>query len=139
MASIHQEISVNAPADEVWAAIRDVGAVHTRLAQDFVVDTRLTGNTRLVTFANGVAVRERIVTIDDGRRRLAYSAVEWRATHHNASFQVFEEGRQRSRLVWIADLLPDDLVELVGAMMEQGGQAIKRTLEKVASHQPAAS
>jgi hypothetical protein len=34
MASIHKEISVDAPADHVWRA----GRVHLRLAQHFVVD-----------------------------------------------------------------------------------------------------
>jgi len=66
---------------------------------------------------------------DDGRRRVAYSVVEWRATHHNASIQVFAEGPARSRVVWIADLLPNDLAELVDGLMAQGCVAMKRTLE----------
>jgi carbon monoxide dehydrogenase subunit G len=136
MASIHKEIRVDAPADHVWRAIRDVGRVHLRLAQHFVVDTRLDGDTRLVTFVNGTVVRERIVDIDDTTRRLAYSVIEWRATHHNASFQVLPEGDKRSRIVWVADLLPNDLAPTVDAMMEQGCQAIKHTLERTATHQP---
>jgi Polyketide cyclase / dehydrase and lipid transport len=137
MASIHKEIHVAASADHVWAAIRDVGSIHTRLAQGFVLDTRLDGDSRFVTFANGAVVRERIIAIDDVSRRLAYSVVEWRATHHHASFQVFAESEKRSRIVWLADLLPDDLAEVVDAMMEQGCDAMKCTLEKTASHQPA--
>jgi Polyketide cyclase / dehydrase and lipid transport len=62
MASIHKEILVDASPDEVWAAIRDVGDIHTRLARQFVVETRLDGESRLVTFANGAAIRERIST-----------------------------------------------------------------------------
>ena len=129
MASIHKEIVIQAPAAHVWAAIRDVGNVHTRLVREFVVDTRLDGGSRLVTFANGAVVRERIVDIDESRRRLAYSVVEWSTTHHNASFEVIADGEQRSRIVWIADLLPDELAGLVDGMMEAGGAAIKRTLE----------
>jgi len=129
MASIHQEIVVNAPPEQVWDAVRDVGAVHTRLAQQFVVDTRLDGDSRLVSFANGAVVRERIVDIDDRRRRLAYAVVEWRATHHNASIQVFPDGDTRSRIVWTADLLPNDLAELVDGLMQQGCAAMARTLE----------
>jgi hypothetical protein len=129
MASIRKELVVDAPAEHVWAAIRDVGAVHTRLAQRFVVDTRLEGDSRIVTFANGEVVRERIVDIDDRARRLVYAAVEWRTTHHNASFQVIADGDRRCRVVWITDLLPDTLAELVKGFMEQGGAAIKRTLE----------
>jgi len=117
----------------VWEAIRDVGAVHERLAPGFVTDTRLEGGARVVTFANGMVVRELIVTIDDGARRLAYAAVGGRSTHHNASFQVFAEGAERTRLVWIADLLPDEVAGPVGEMMEAGSRVMKRTLEAVQS------
>jgi len=129
MASIHREVLIDALPEHIWDAIRDVGAIHTRLARQFVVDTRMDGDSRLVTFAEGTVVRERIVDIDDSARRIAYSVVEWRATHHSASIQVFAAGDRRSRLVWITDLLPNDLAEFVGGMMEQGCEAMKRTLE----------
>jgi carbon monoxide dehydrogenase subunit G len=132
MASIRKEISIDAPAEQVWDAVRDIGAVHLRLARQFVLDTRLDGDSRLVTFANGAVVRERIVDIDDRARRLAYSVVEWRTSHHNASIQVLPDGATRSRVVWIADLLPNDLAELVGGLMEHGSAAMKRTLEQAA-------
>jgi len=106
-----------------------VGAVHARLAREFVVDTRLEGDSRVVTFANGEVVRELIVDIDDRGRRLAYAVVEWRTSHHNASFQVIPDGDRRCRLVWITDLLPDALAEVVNGFKEQGCSAIKRTLE----------
>jgi hypothetical protein len=129
MASIHKELLIDAPADHIWDAIRDVGAIHRRLAREFVLDTQIDGDSRLVTFEGGAVVRERIVDVDDGARRIAYSVVEWRATHHNASIQVFPDGDARSRVVWIADLLPNDLADLVGGMMERGCAAMKRTLE----------
>jgi len=132
MACIRKEISIDAPAEHVWDAVRDIGAVHLRLARQFVLDTRLDGDSRLVTFANGAVVRERIVDIDDRARRLAYSVVEWRTSHHNASIQVLPDGAIRSRIVWIADLLPNDLAELVGGLMEHGCAAMKRTLEEAA-------
>ena len=133
MASIRKELIVNASADHVWAALRDIGQVHTRLAREFVIDTRLDGDSRLVTFANGEVVRERIVDIDDRARRLAYAVVDWRTTHHNASFQVTPDGDGRSRLTWVTDLLPDSLADLVGGFVEQGCVAIKRTLETSAA------
>jgi carbon monoxide dehydrogenase subunit G len=129
MASIRKEIAVEAPADRVWDAIRDVGAVHTRLARGMVRDTHLDGDSRLVTFANGETVRERIVDIDDRSRRLAYAVVGWRTTHHHASFEVVTDGQSRSRVIWVADLLPDGLAGLVDGLMEQGSAAIKATLE----------
>ena len=36
MASIRKEILVNAPPEQVWDAVRDVGAVHQRLRECFL-------------------------------------------------------------------------------------------------------
>jgi carbon monoxide dehydrogenase subunit G len=140
MASIHKEVLIDAPADQIWDALRDVGAIHTRLARGFVTNTRLEGDTREVTFTNGAVVHERIVDLDDRARRIAYAAVGGRFTHHSASIQVFPDGDRRSRVVWIADLLPHDLKDLVGGMMDQGCAAMKGTLEQsnpIVDRQPA--
>jgi uncharacterized protein YndB with AHSA1/START domain len=128
MASIYKEMHVDAPPDHVWAAFRDVGAIHRRLARGFVTDTKLEGDTRLVTFANGLVARERIIDIDEAKRRLAYSVVEGRPTHHHATFQVFPDGTG-CRLVWVADLLPNELKPIIEQMMDHGMAAIKSTLE----------
>lgn len=133
MASIRRDISIDAPPDDVWAAVRDVGAVHERLARGFVVDTQLTGESRVVTFANGIVIRERLVAIDDETRRLAYAAVGGRATHHNASLQVLADGAGRTCLVWITDVLPDDAAGPIRSLVEQGAAAMKQTLERQAA------
>ena len=130
MASIRKEIVVAARADAVWAAVRDVGALHHRLVPGFVVDTRLEAGARIVTFGNGMVVRELIVDLDDDARRLVWSARGGRLTHHNASVQVFADGGERSRLVWIADLLPDAVAEDIRAMIEQAAAVMKQTLER---------
>jgi carbon monoxide dehydrogenase subunit G len=129
MASIHREIVIDARPDAVWDALRDVGAVHQRLAPGFVTDVRMEEGARVVTFGNGMVARELIVDVDDGTRRLAWSVVGGRMTHHNASAQVFAEGDGRSRFVWIADLLPHELKPAIAAMIDEGLAAIKRTLE----------
>jgi carbon monoxide dehydrogenase subunit G len=131
MASIRREVEVDAPAEKIWAAVRDVGAVHERLAPGFGVDTKMEEGARVVTFANGVTARELIVDVDDAARRLVWSVVgSPRLTHHNASLQVFADGAGRSRVTWIADLLPDDMAGYIQAMIEQGMAVMKRTLEK---------
>jgi hypothetical protein len=132
MASIHKEMLLAIPVEHVWAAVRAVGEIHTQFARTFVVDTRVDGTSRLVTFANGMIVREQIVDIDERDHRFVYSIVDWQLTHHNASFQVFPAGSGRSRLVWIADLLPNELADLVDDFMEQGCAAIARTLQESA-------
>lgn len=130
MASIRKEILIHAKPENVWTAIRDVGAVHQRLVPGLVTDVRLEGNARIVTFANGKIVRELIVDVDDTSRRLVYAAVGGLSTHHNASMQVFDEG-ESSRLVWITDVLPNEVADPIGALIEKGAGIIKQTLEKV--------
>jgi len=131
MASIHREIEIAAPADVVWDVFRDVGAVHTRLARQYVVDTTLEGDSRVVTFANGMVARERIVDVDDQRRRLAYAVVESeQLTHHNASFEVVPDGEGKSRIIWITDLLPNSMAGPITAMVDGGCDAIKKTLAR---------
>jgi hypothetical protein len=129
MASIHKEIFIESPADAVWSVFRDIGAVHTRLAPGFVTDCRLDGRERVVAFANGFVIREVIVHIDDAARRLAYSARSDKLEHHNAYFHVIPTGERRCRVVWVADLLPDEAAESIRGMMEQGSLAMKRALE----------
>ena len=130
MATIRKETLIDAPAKRVWDAVRDVGAVHERLAPGFVVDTRLEAGARVVTFGNGLVARELIVDVDDGARRLAWAVVgSPRLSHHNASMQVFDDGGGRSRVVWIADLLPDEVAPDIRGLIEQGMAVMKRTLE----------
>ena len=131
MASIHKEIVIEVAPELVWDAVRDVGAIHERLAPGFVVDTRLEdgGAARVVTFGNGMVARELLVDCDDSARRLAWSVVGGRMTHHNASLQIFAEGKG-SRAVWIADLLPHELGPAIGGMIAQGLEAMKKTLER---------
>jgi carbon monoxide dehydrogenase subunit G len=131
MASIRKETSIDARPEDVWAALRDVGALHTRLVPGFVVDTRLEAGARIVTFGNGMVARELIVDVDDQARRLVWAVVGGRFTHHNASAQVFADGEGRSRFVWIADLLPDEIAGDIRALIEQGSAVIKKTLESV--------
>ena len=131
MATIIKQIDIDAPADAVWDAVSDFGAVHTRFAPGFVTNVELIPGARMVTFGNGLTVKELFLGIDQARRRLAYSVAE-RFAHHSASFQVDDLGAGRSRLTWIADVLPDDVAaSTVAPMMEQGLQVAKGVLGRV--------
>ncbi len=130
MASIHQEARIEARPEDAWDALRDVGNIHRRLCPGFLADCRMDGpDARIVTFGNGMSVKELIVDIDDARRRVAWSAVGGRLSHHNASMQVFADG-EGCRAVWIADLLPSELAGTIAGMIEQGLAAMKKTLDR---------
>ena len=134
MASIRKEFVIEARPEAVWTAVRDIGAIHLNLVPGFVVDCRLEGDGRIVTFANGMVARETIVDLDNDARRLAWSATGGLLTHYNASMQIFADGADRTRAVWIADLLPHELAAPIGAMIEQGAQAMKQKLERDTGH-----
>ncbi|MEE1783980.1 SRPBCC family protein [Streptomyces sp. SP17BM10] len=135
MATIHRDVPIDAAPEEIWAAIRDWGEVHRRLAPGFVTDTRVEGDVRVVTFADGTVVHELIVSLDDDARRIAYALVggSLDVVHHHASMQVFAEAGRRSRFVWITDLQPHGLAEPIAAMIDQGIRVIRRTLEATAT------
>jgi hypothetical protein len=129
MASIRKEIPLTASPDAVWAAVRDVGAPHTRLGPGFAVDAHLDGDARVVTFANGMVVRELIVDVSDEQRRVAYAAVGIDGLqHHHATMQVVADGRG-ARLVWIADVLPHAAAAKIGGLMEEASGFMKRALD----------
>jgi hypothetical protein len=129
MASIHREVRLAAKADDVWDALRDVGNIHQRLCPGFLTDCRMDGpDARRVTFFNGMTVKELIVDIDDKAKRVAWSAVGGRLSHHNASMQIFPDG-DGCRAVWIADLLPNEMAPPIAGMIDQGLAAMKKKLD----------
>ena len=133
MASIYKEISLDARPDDVWAAVRDYGAVHQRVAPGFVTDCRLEGDSRIVTFANGNVAQERLVTIDEARMRLVYAVVSPRVKQHSASIQVFADGETRSRVVWIADVLPNEIGPYIDSQMDLGAVAMQKQFRRDAA------
>jgi carbon monoxide dehydrogenase subunit G len=128
MATVVKTVRINARPDDVWSAVRDWTALHTRLVPGFVVDTRADGPDRLVTFFNGLTVREVMISSDDEHRRLAWSVVDGPYQHHNASAQVFPDG-DGTRFVWTADFLPDELAGRIDEMMERGVSTVRQTME----------
>jgi hypothetical protein len=130
MATIRREVLVDASPEHVWDAVRDVGALHLRLAPGFVTDVRLEPGARVVTFGDGSVARELIVSVDDQARRLVWSVVGGPMTHHNGAVQVFAHGGSGSRFVWTADLLPDELAPRIASLMDQAMPVIQETLER---------
>ena len=133
MVSIHKQFAVDAAADVVWDAVADFGTLHSRLVPGFVTDTRLDGDDRLVTFANGNVARERLVDCDPRRKRLAYAIVSERLTQHSASVQVIAESDGTCRVVWIADVLPHDIAPYMEAQMDLGARAMQANFRRASS------
>jgi carbon monoxide dehydrogenase subunit G len=126
MASLHRDIPINASPDHVWAVVRDFGAVQ-KLAPGFVVDAKLDGDARVVTFANGNVAREMLVDCDEARRRLVYAISNERVKHYNASVEIVGDGAT-SRLVWTVDVLPNEIAPYISGQMDQAARAMQQAL-----------
>ncbi len=137
MATVCVETIINVPARQVWEVVADVGAVHKRLLPGRVADARVEGDVRILTMPDGAQVRELILAIDHDIRRMAYTVTAGQRlplTYHHAAFQVFEEGK-RSRLVWLTDVLPHAMAEVVQGRVERGIQEIKEVVEQNTAEQ----
>lgn len=129
MASIQKEFSIASPARDVWDAVRDFGAVHTRLAPGFVTDAVMDGDSRLVTFSNGTIARELLVDCDDTKHRLVYAVISERIRQHSASVQILENGDGRSQFIWTVDVLPNEIAPYISGQMDLSIAAMKKKLE----------
>lgn len=126
MASIHNDIPLDAPARDVWDAVRDFGALPQRLVPGFVTDCKRDGDARIVTFANGSVARETLVDCDDARQRLVYAIDNERLKHYSASVQVIAQDERTCRLVWIIDMLPNELAPYVEGQTKEAAAAMHR-------------
>lgn len=132
MASIHNHVPLPASADEVWDAVRDFGALHRRLVPGFVTACSRDGDVRVVTFVNGAIARELLVDCDAARRRLVYAIDSERLQHYSASVQVIAETDASCRLVWIIDMLPNELAADVQAQTVDAVAAMHRAFPRAA-------
>lgn len=132
MSSIVREAIIEATAERCWDAVRDFPALSERLAPGFIVRVEMVSpRERQITFFSGSVAKEYLIGIDEERQRLAYTVVEsaMGSSHHNASVEVFPEDAGRCRFVWVTDVLPDELAEPIGQLMDRGLAVIKETLE----------
>jgi carbon monoxide dehydrogenase subunit G len=120
MASIRRELVVDVPPDEVWTSLRDVGNVAELFPGILTSSVLAAEDERVVTFANGLVVRERIVDVDETSRRIVYSAQGEGFTHHNASMQIIARTAQASRFIWITDFLPHDARSALEPLIDEG-------------------
>ncbi len=126
MTTLRQDVALDADPAAVWDALRDFGGLHERLVRGFVTACESDKRERVLTFFNGMVVRELLVGVDDEQRRLTYAITEG-FTHYQGTAQVVADD-VGCRLVWHVDLLPDERATDVAALMEHGAAAMRRTL-----------
>ena len=130
MASIYKELAIGVTAEEAWAALRNV-AQADKLFGPVLTGAELDGDTRTAHFANGMVVHERILDVDDARRRVAYSATDGPGmTYHHASMQIVDGTAGQCSFVWITDFVPETLRAQLTPLIDQGARALKANLER---------
>jgi uncharacterized protein YndB with AHSA1/START domain len=129
MAAVHVETRIRAPAQRVWQALAATGDAYKAFA-GVLKDSRMESeDLRIATFANGMVAKERIISVEPQRMRIAYSVIE-QFVHHSATMQVVARGDQECDFVWIADVLPHAVAAQITPLMEQGAKALRTVMEK---------
>lgn len=133
MATARAELRIAADADAVWKVVGDFETGPLKMPPGHVIECRTDWDIRTVVFADGTVARERLVAIEDSQRRIAYAVLGGtvKPEHDNASMQVVPLGYRSCRLIWIHDVLPNDLAKALAAAMREGGPMIKATFETV--------
>lgn len=121
MTSIVINKALDVDADTAWRLLRDVGRADVAFTP-VLTACRASGDRRVVTFANGAIVTERIVAVDETTRRVAYTVTEsdMNAEHHHASMRIHDLGDGMSTIEWVTDVLPDELAPGIEVLMAAG-------------------
>jgi len=130
MAAVHIETRIRASAQQVWQALAATGDAHRAFA-GVLKDSRMeSADLRIATFANGLVVKERIVSVEPERMRIAYSVIESQFVHHSASMQVVARADSECDFIWTADVLPHAAAASITPLMEQGAKALQQVMER---------
>ena len=130
MASVFREFIVKAPADRVWNVVGDFAGGSLKLAPEVFVGCKmLDATTRELTFADGMKAKEQLISRDDMARRGVWRWVDESVEHDNTVMQVFPEGNDTSRVVWVHDVLPDAAAEWLAPTMDALIPVFQESLE----------
>jgi len=118
MATLFMTSRLPVSVEQAWRRVAAVGQVHDILP--VVTSCSVEGDQRACLLANGAHLKEKIISIDDDLKRLAYSVIDspFGLEYHAASMQIVADG-QGSRINWTTDFKPDQLKELLTPMLEQ--------------------
>jgi len=120
MASVLREFTVGTSADKAWSVIGDFAHGPLKLAPDVFVSCDMEPeNTRLLTFSDGTKAREQLISRDDKMRRGVWRWVDSGIIHDNTTMQVFPEGDNACRVIWVHDVLPDSAAEWLAPTMNK--------------------
>ena len=118
MATLFMTSRLPVSVEQAWRRVAAVDQVHDILP--VVTSCSFEGDQRACLLANGAQLKEKIISIDNDLKRLAYSVIDspFGLEYHAASMQIVADG-QGSRIDWTTDFKPDHLKEALTPMLEQ--------------------
>ncbi|WP_100497655.1 SRPBCC family protein [Geodermatophilus chilensis] len=130
MATLRSDITIDRPADEVWAVVSDAGRISEWMPA--VLTSTANGNVRSCELEGGVPLEEEIVTNDPGLRRFQYRIVGGGvpADTHLGTVDVHALDDGRSLVVYGTEITPDDLAGTMGPALEDGVRGLKEYCER---------
>jgi carbon monoxide dehydrogenase subunit G len=127
MGTGNASVSIDRPADDVWALVGDFGGIGEWMPG--IDACRLQGEDRVLD-TMGMTITERLVKKDDAARALTYSIVDGAPVErHEAVITVVSDG-QGSRVTWDVEALPDDMAGLMASVYQGALDALKTHLEQ---------
>ena len=129
MASVIRQIIIDATPAAVWEVHGDFAGGPMKAAPGVFIACDVDDGVRTLTFADGQAAKERLIARDEGARRIVWGWIGDQVIHDNTSMQVFAEGEHQTRLVWIHDVLPDNLAGWLGDAMDQITPVMQQALK----------
>ena len=101
-----EKIGIDAPADKVWAKIKDFGALkdwHPAVAESPADKGNAEGSVRSVKLKGGGALTETLEKYDDAQKKYSYRAKDGGAlpvTNYTSTIQVLPDGAAKSVVEW---------------------------------------
>ncbi|WP_424360083.1 SRPBCC family protein [Methylocystis parvus] len=129
---------IDAPADKVWAAIAGIGGLDRwfPIISACRVEGEGVGATRIMTLADGAEMRDRIVEIDAGARRLRYERPThpFPVTDYRGVVEVDDDGEDSAVLCWTVRFEADEahreeMLKLIETAISEGVDGLRAELE----------
>jgi uncharacterized protein YndB with AHSA1/START domain len=125
VATLRSDISIDRPAEQVWAVVSDAG----RISEWFpsILTSSADGQSRSCELQGGVPLEEEIVTDNPDLRRFQYRIVGGGVPveSHLGTIDVLAVDEGRTLVVYSTEITPDELADTMGPALEGGVQGLK--------------
>ena len=127
MAKGESKITIDQPADKVWAVVADFGGLATWAPG--IESCEVEGDTRKLAMM-GMEISEQLLSKDDAARSLSYAVVSGvPLDKHRATITVQPEG-DKSHVTYAYEVEPDSMGEMMGGAYQSSLEALKAHVEQ---------